>query len=105
MAAAGSAGEAARGAATDTVEPTPATHAILTVLKAGESFSLWFCFAWLFRQSLFERAGRPWCRVDWIDLSLKAGETVYQAGELPETLRVSKIHYEPPRTVCKLPFA
>ena len=40
------------------VLPSPATHAILTVLKAGE--------------------------------------TVYQAGELPGTLRVSKIHYEPP---------
>ena len=36
---------------------------------------------------------------------LKAGETVYQAGELPKTLRVSKIHYEPPQTVCKAPFA
>ena len=32
---------------------------------------------------------------------LKAGETVYQAGELPKTLRVSKIHYEPPKTVRK----
>ena len=36
---------------------------------------------------------------------LKAGETVYQAGELPKTLRVSKIHYEPPKTVCETPFA
>ena len=36
---------------------------------------------------------------------LKAGETVYQAGELPATLRVSKIHYEPPKAVCKTPFA
>ena len=25
---------------------------------------------------------------------LKAGETVFQAGELPKTLRVSRIHYE-----------
>ena len=49
------------------VMPSPATHAILTVLKAGE--------------------------------------TVHQAGELPETPRVSKIHYEPPKTVCKRPFA
>ena len=32
---------------------------------------------------------------------MKAGETVHQAGELPKTLRVSKIHYEPPKTVCK----
>ena len=31
---------------------------------------------------------------------LKAGETVYQADELPQTLRVSKIHYESPKTVC-----
>ena len=37
--------------------------------------------------------------------SLKAGETVYQVGELPETLRVSKIHYEPPKTVFETPFA
>ena len=36
---------------------------------------------------------------------LKAGETVYQAGELPKTLRVPKIDYEPPKTVCKTPFA
>ena len=36
---------------------------------------------------------------------LKAGETVYQAGELPETLRVSKIDYEPPKTACKTIFA
>ena len=36
---------------------------------------------------------------------LKAGETVHQAGKLPKTLRVSKIHYEPPNTVCKTPFA
>ena len=49
------------------VLPTPATHAILRLLKAGE--------------------------------------IVYQAGELPETLRVSKIHYEPPKTVCETPFA
>ena len=49
------------------VDPTPATHALLAQLKAGE--------------------------------------TVYQAGELPKTLRVSKIHYEPPKTVCKTPFA
>ena len=40
-----------------------------------------------------------------ISAQLKAGETVYQAGELPETLRVPKIHYEPPKTVCKAPFA
>ena len=36
---------------------------------------------------------------------LKAGETVHQAGELPKTLRVSKIHYEPPNTVMEQPFA
>ena len=30
---------------------------------------------------------------------------MYQAGELPKALRVSKIHYEPPKTVCKTPFA
>ena len=36
---------------------------------------------------------------------LKSGETVHQVGELPKTLRVSKIHYEPPKTVCKIPFA
>ena len=36
---------------------------------------------------------------------MKAGETVHQVGELPKTLRVSKIHYEPPQTVCKVPFA
>ena len=30
---------------------------------------------------------------------LKAGETVYQAGELPKTIRVSKTHYEIPNTV------
>ena len=42
-------------------QPTPATHAILAQLKAGE--------------------------------------TVYQAGELPKTHRVSEIHYEPPKTV------
>ena len=36
---------------------------------------------------------------------LKAGETVYQAGELPKTLRVSQIDYEPPKTVCKTTFA
>ena len=30
---------------------------------------------------------------------------MHQAGELPETLRVSKIHYEPPKTVCETPFA
>ena len=36
---------------------------------------------------------------------LKAGEPLYQAGELPKTLRVSKIHYEPPKTMCKAPFA
>ena len=36
---------------------------------------------------------------------LKAGETVYQTGELPKTLRVSKIDYEPPKTVCKTTFA
>ena len=47
--------------------PSPGTHAILTVLKAGE--------------------------------------TVYQAGELPKTLRVSKIQYGPPKTVCETPFA
>ena len=35
---------------------------------------------------------------------LKAGETVYQAGELPKTRRVSKIDYGPPRTVWKAPF-
>ena len=46
----------------DTAWPTPATHAILAQLKAGE--------------------------------------TVYQAGELPATLRVSEVHYEPPKTVC-----
>ena len=40
-----------------TVAPSPATHAILAQLKAGE--------------------------------------TVYLAGELPKTLRVSKIDYEP----------
>ena len=50
-----------------TVRPSPATHAILAVLKAGE--------------------------------------TVYQAGELPKTLRVSKTHCELPKTVCKIPFA
>ena len=32
---------------------------------------------------------------------LKVGETVYQPGELPKTLRVTKIHYEPPKTVQK----
>ena len=38
---------------------------------------------------------------------LKAGETVYQTGELPKTFRVSKLHYmyEPPKTVCETPFA
>ena len=36
---------------------------------------------------------------------LKAGETVYQAGELPKTRRVSKIDHEPPKTVCKTTFA
>ena len=36
---------------------------------------------------------------------LKAGETVYQAGELPKTLGVSKRDYEPPKTVCKTTFA
>ena len=36
---------------------------------------------------------------------LRAGEAVYQAGELPKTRRVSKIHCEPPETVCKTPFA
>ena len=30
---------------------------------------------------------------------------MHQAGELPKTLRVSKIHYEPPQKVCKAPFA
>ena len=25
---------------------------------------------------------------------------MYQAGELPATLRVSEVHYEPPKTVC-----
>ena len=30
----------------------------------------------------------------------KAGEIVYQAGELPKALRVSKTHYEIPKTVC-----
>ena len=30
---------------------------------------------------------------------------MHQAGELPETLRASKIHYEPPQTVCKEHFA
>ena len=30
---------------------------------------------------------------------------MYQAGELPKTLRVSKIHYEAPKTVCDTPFA
>ena len=40
-----------------------------------------------------------------ISAQLKAGETVYQAGELPKTLGISKILYEPPRTVCKTPFA
>ena len=35
---------------------------------------------------------------------LKAGETVSQTGELPETLRVPKLHYEPPQTVCKIPL-
>ena len=49
------------------VEPSPATHAILAQLKAGE--------------------------------------TVYQTGELPKTLRVSKIDYEPPKTVCETTFA
>ena len=39
-----------------------------------------------------------------ISAQLKAGETVFQAGELPKTLRVSKIHYEPPKTVCETPF-
>ena len=42
---------------------------------------------------------------DHVLARLKAGETVYQAGELPETLRVSKIHYEPPKTVYEIPFA
>ena len=38
--------------------------------------------------------------------NLKAGETVHQAGELcqcnsvPETPRVFRIRYEPPKTVC-----
>ena len=36
---------------------------------------------------------------------LNAGETVYQAGELPEIFRISKIHYAPPKTVCETPFA
>ena len=30
---------------------------------------------------------------------IKAGETVYQAGELPKTVR--DVHYEPPKTVLK----
>ena len=30
---------------------------------------------------------------------------MYQAGELPKTLRVSKIHYEPSETVCKAHLA
>ena len=51
-------------------KPTPS----LTVSTAG--VSLWLCIAWLFRYSLFELAGRPCCRMDWMDLSLKAGETV-----------------------------
>ena len=38
-------------------------------------------------------------------VQLKAGETVYQAGELPKTPRVPKIHYEPPKTVCETAFA
>ena len=42
---------------------------------------------------------------DHVLAQLKAGETVYQAGELPKTLRVSKTHYELPKTVCKTPFA
>ena len=42
---------------------------------------------------------------DHVLAQLKAGETVYQAGELPKTLRASKIPYEPPKTVCETPFA
>ena len=38
---------------------------------------------------------------DHVLAQLKAGETGYQAGELPETPRVSKIHHEPFKTVCK----
>ena len=38
---------------------------------------------------------------DHVLAQLKAGETVYQTGELPEILRVSEIHYEPPQdTFC-----
>ena len=36
---------------------------------------------------------------------LKAGETVHQVGEVPKTFRVSKIHYESSKTVCKTLFA
>ena len=42
------------------------------------------------------RFGGPTPATHVIFAQLKAGETVYQAGELPETLRVSKIHYDPP---------
>ena len=42
---------------------------------------------------------------DHVLAQLKAGETVYQTGELPETLRVSNIHCEPPKTVYETPFA
>ena len=47
--------------------------------------------------------GQPPQPTRFILAQLKAGETVYQAGELPKvlkTLRLSKIQYEPPKTVC-----
>ena len=53
--------------------------------------------------TLFQYLPSPATHAIWT--VLKAGETVHQAGELPKTLRVSKIHYEPPQTVCKAPFA
>ena len=54
------------------------------------------------RRGLQDQAPQP--RRDHVLAQLKAGETVYQAGELPKTLRVSKIRYEPPETVCETPF-
>ena len=47
----------------------------------------------------------PTPATDVILAQFKAGETVYQAGELPKTFRGYKIHYEPPKTVCETPFA
>ena len=43
--------------------------------------------------SALVRSVRPSPATHAILAQLKAGETVHQAGELPKTLRVSKIHY------------